>query len=157
MGGAVDPIERAQALRKRQTDAEAKLWRALRGQALGVKFRRQVPLGSYIVDFLCYHPRLVIEVDGGQHADNPYDAKRDAWLEAEGFRVLRFWNNEVLGNLEGVLQVIMQAAVGPPPHPYLPPPGGKGPRVGAISSPVDSQFTHVMGVSPSEGAHVPSP
>ena len=89
------------------TDAERKLWRVLRDrQIAGAKFRRQVPIGSYIADFLCYEARLVIEVDGGQHAESASDKVRDGWLQANGFRVLRFWNNEVLSSLEGVLASI---------------------------------------------------
>ena len=102
----------ARDLRKRQTDAEAKLWRALRNRRVdGFKFKRQVPRGRYIVDFLCAEAALVIEVDGGQHAEA--QAKRDdirtRFLEKEGLCVLRFWNNEVLGNVEGVLVSIRQA------------------------------------------------
>jgi len=92
------------------TDAERKLWLALRDRRLaGFKFRRQVPVGPFIVDFLCYHARLVIEVDGGQHAESARDARRDQWLEANDFRVLRFWNNDVLTNTEGVLTVILDS------------------------------------------------
>ena len=99
---------RAQALRKNPTDAEKKLWAYLRLRQLGgYKFRRQHPIGPYIVDFLCIERKLIIEVDGGQHDDNKlYDSKRDKWLENKGFRVLRFWNNEVLTYIETVLAVI---------------------------------------------------
>lgn len=85
----------ARELRKSMTDAERKLWRGLRlRQMHGHKFRRQFPLGCYIVDFVCLEARLIIEVDGGQHADEEYgDAKRDAWLTEQNFRVLRYWNN----------------------------------------------------------------
>ena len=73
------------------------------------KFKRQEPIGPYIVDFVCYDARLVVELDGGQHADQlDYDAKRTSWLESQGFAVLRFWNNEVTENLEGVLQLVLQ-------------------------------------------------
>jgi very-short-patch-repair endonuclease len=92
------------------TDAERKLWFALCDRRLAAfKFRRQVPLGPFIVDFLCYQARLVIEVDGGQHADSVCDVRRDEWLAANTFRVLRFWNNDVLGNTEGALMVILDA------------------------------------------------
>ncbi len=74
----------------------------------GLKFRRQQPIGSYIVDFVCFSKMLVIEVDGGQHAENEKDKQRDAWLRGEGFKVLRFWNNEVLQNIEGVLETILR-------------------------------------------------
>jgi very-short-patch-repair endonuclease len=94
----------ARKLRSRMTDAERKLWFALRDRRFAeFKFRRQVSLGPYIADFLCFGSRLVIEVDGGQHADSKRDAVRDRWFVENDFRVLRFWNNDVLGNLEGVL------------------------------------------------------
>jgi adenine-specific DNA-methyltransferase len=90
------------------TDAERKLWYHLRGSRLrGFTFRRQVPLGNYVVDFLCERQRLVVEVDGGQHADRlEHDASRTQWLSAQGYSVARFWNNDVLTNIEGVLEVI---------------------------------------------------
>jgi very-short-patch-repair endonuclease len=94
---------RARQLRRDQTDAERLLWQRLRSRQLsGFKFRRQVPMGPYIVDFLCREVRLVVEVDGGQHNEER-DAERTAMLERAGLRVVRFWNNEVLENLEGVL------------------------------------------------------
>ena len=104
-------IERARELRKNLTDAERKLWKYLRRKQIeGHRFRRQVPIGPYYVDFLCLERRLVIEVDGGQHADRQAeDAKRTAWLESQGFRVLRCWNNEVLQNFEGVVEAILLA------------------------------------------------
>ena len=101
---------RARGLRVHMTDAERKLWFALRDRRFaGFKFRRQVPLGHYIVDFACFEQRLVIEVDGGQHADSAADRRRDRWLAANRFRVMRFWNNEVLSNLEGVMTVLAGA------------------------------------------------
>ena len=96
----------AKALRHEMTQAERALWRALREGSLGVKFRRQVPLGPYIVDFASLERNLVIEVDGGQHADCDADRVRDAWLQGQGLNILRFWNHEVLRNLPGVLEVI---------------------------------------------------
>ncbi len=100
----------ARALRGRMTDAERKLWYALRDRRFEkFKFRRQVPIGRFIVDFVCFEARIVIEVDGGQHADSLSDRSRDRWLAAKGFRVLRFWNNEVLRNFEGVMTVLAQA------------------------------------------------
>src|SRR5262249_8687299 len=100
------PIPVARRLRSNMTDAERKLWFALRDRRLAAfKFRRQVPLGPFIVDFLCYQARLVIEVDGGQHAESVRDMRRDEWLAANNFRVLRFWNHDVLSNTEGVLTV----------------------------------------------------
>jgi very-short-patch-repair endonuclease len=102
---------RAKALRNDPTDAERILWQHLRLRQLGRhKFRRQQPLGHYIVDFVCLENRLVIEVDGGQHnTQQSYDEKRDTWLEQRGFRVLRFWNNEVMQNIEAVKEAIWQA------------------------------------------------
>ncbi len=100
---------RARGLRVRMTDAERKLWFALRDRRFaGFKFRRQVPIGRFIVDFVCFERRLVIEVDGGQHADSVADQKRDRWLAANEFRVMRFWNNDVLGNLEGVTVLLAE-------------------------------------------------
>jgi very-short-patch-repair endonuclease len=100
--------ERARGLRRRSTEAEKLLWRRLRARDLGgEKFRRQVPIGPYYVDFVAFEPRLVIEVDGGQHADD--GPERTRYLEAEGFRILRFWNNEVLRNTDGVLRTILAA------------------------------------------------
>jgi very-short-patch-repair endonuclease len=103
------PSERARELRKNATDAERRLWARLRLKQLGgYRFRRQMPLGPYVVDFVCLERRLVIEVDGSQHGDDP-DAARTAWLEAQDFRVVRFWNNDVLGNIDGVLEEILRA------------------------------------------------
>ena len=93
------------------TDAERVLWGALRSRQLaGCKFRRQQPLGRFVVDFVCLEKRLVIEVDGGQHAEQDqaaHDAQRTAWLEANDFRVLRFWDHEVLQQLAGVKETIL--------------------------------------------------
>ena len=101
---------RARALRSRMTDAERSLWFALRDRRFEqFKFRRQVPVGPFIADFICFDARLVIEVDGGQHADSLRDRRRDQWFAANKFRVLRFWNNDVLGRLEGVSTLIAQA------------------------------------------------
>jgi very-short-patch-repair endonuclease len=92
------------------TDAEAKLWFALRDRRFAdFKFRRQVPVGSYIADFICYDPRVVIEVDGGQHSESSLDVSRDQWFTANDFLILRFWNNDVLSNLEGVLLNLLEA------------------------------------------------
>jgi very-short-patch-repair endonuclease len=100
------------------TDAERKLWFALRDRRLAsIKFRRQVPVGPFIADFACYESKLIIEVDGGQHADSATDARRNHWLTQNGFRVLRFWNNDVLKNLHGVLERIVEVASAATPHP----------------------------------------
>lgn len=99
----------ARELRLNPTEAEKLLWQALRGKQLGVKFRRQALVGPYILDFACLTQRIAVEVDGGQHADNESDKVRDDWLRSQGFRVLRFWNNQVLDELPSVLAKIHQA------------------------------------------------
>jgi very-short-patch-repair endonuclease len=99
------------------TDAERKLWFALKDRRFAAfKFRRQVPVGRYIADFLCFEPRLVVEVDGGQHAESVRDVERDDWFARSDFRVVRFWNNDVLQNLEGVL-TSLAAELNKTPHP----------------------------------------
>ncbi len=110
----------ARRLRRDMTDAERKLWQALRAHRFrGVGFRRQAPLGPYIADFVCHALKLVIEVDGGLHSVRQQDVARDAWSEGQGYRVLRFWNNDVLGNLEGVMDRIgREIAAAPPPRPF---------------------------------------
>jgi very-short-patch-repair endonuclease len=115
----MDATSKARLLRRSSTDAERKLWRILRNrEALGLKFRRQQPLGQYIVDFVCFERRLVIELDGGQHLEQAaYDAERDEWLESQGFRVMRFWDNQVLGEVEAVKEAIFQAVEGSSPSP----------------------------------------
>jgi len=103
-------IGRARRLRRDTTDAEALLWAHLRSRQLdGAKFVRQHPIDRYVVDFCCRAARLVIELDGGQHADNAADEARTRVIEANGYTVIRFWNNDVLGNLEGVLSEIGNA------------------------------------------------
>ena len=121
---------RARRLRKNPTEAERLLWQHLRlRQFGGHKFRRQQPLGRYIVDFVCLERRLVVEVDGGQHSEQgqaAYDAQRSVWLQQEGFRVLRFWDHEVLRQLEAVKEAIGRA-LGCVESPLLnpPPQGGR--------------------------------
>ncbi|MCW6509413.1 DUF559 domain-containing protein [Hyphomicrobiales bacterium BP6-180914] len=101
----------SRSLRARSTDTEAKLWMILRGRHLSsMKWRRQVPLGPYIVDFLCFDRRLIVECDGSGHADNAYDQTRDAWIDKQGFKVLRFWNHEVWQNPTGVTDTILARA-----------------------------------------------
>ena len=91
------------------TDAERRLWSHLRASQLdGMKFTRQFPIGDFIVDFACRSLRLAIELDGGQHAENPADDNRTRIIEAHGYRVIRFWNNDVLQNIDGVLTVILE-------------------------------------------------
>jgi very-short-patch-repair endonuclease len=110
----------ARKLRSRMTDAERKLWFALKDRRFqSSKFRRQVPIGPYVADFLSFESRLVVEVDGGQHAESTRDAKRDRWLAENDFRVVRFWNNDVLSNLAGVLTILakeLQATPHPAPR-----------------------------------------
>ena len=99
----------AKQLRSNMTDAERELWRHLRAHRFQhAKFRRQQPLGLYIVDFICFEQKVIIEVDGGQHLESAADAQRDAWLRGQGYTVLRFWNNEVLGQAGAVLERIWQ-------------------------------------------------
>lgn len=103
-------IAKARKLRKKMTDSERKLWRLLRDSLLGVHFRRQAPLGPYIVDFLCLKPRIVVELDGSQHYQKDasiYDSERDAYFQQEGFTVLRFNDREFLTNSPAVLQKIL--------------------------------------------------
>ncbi len=109
----------ARRLRRDQTDAEGALWFRLRDRRLnGMKFRRQMPIESFVVDFCCEAARVVVELDGGQHGERAAsDAKRTAGLEIYGYLVLRFWNNDVLSNIDGVLEAIVAAASQEPPHP----------------------------------------
>ena len=119
--------------------AERLLWRRLQDRQLaGFKFRRQVPIGPYIVDFVCFAARLVIEVDGGQHAMSPADVRRDRWFAAQGFRLLRFWNNEVLDNLDGVLRTIADVLAVEPPHPNPLPQGERENPAMATANPSPS-------------------
>ncbi len=103
------PNEVARRLRRDSTDAEHRLWAVLRDRRLaGYRFRRQHPIGGFIVDFACTKHSLIVEADGGQHSDNPEDERRTAFLQAEGWRVIRFWNNDVLSNAEGVIETILR-------------------------------------------------
>ena len=123
MGGTLG--RRTRELRSDPTDAERELWRHLRrDQFKGYKFRRQHPIGRYIVDFVCLETGTVIELDGVQHRDQKdYDEERTAWLKDKGYTVLRFWDNEVFSNIEGVKKVIWDALT---PLPNPPPQGGRG-------------------------------
>src|SRR5574337_359139 len=120
----------ARALRREMTDSERHLWSRLRGEQLGVKFRRQHPFGAYVADFVCLEPKLIVELDGSQHVDQiEYDAVRDRFFRAHGFEVLRFAIDEPLRNRDGVCTVILEtlnglAARAPPPPPPPPPGGG---------------------------------
>ena len=148
---APDIRANARRLRNEATPQERRLWGKLRevNRMLGTHFRRQAPIGRYIVDFADYGRRLVIEVDGGQHG-GARDVVRDAWLAGQGFVVLRFWNNEVDGNIEGVMRVVLDAveaggagavAGAPPPQPS--PTGGEGGECSAEARAVDR-----LGASP---------
>lgn len=106
----MNQLDFARQLRQQMTDAERLLWRHLRGRQLaGAKFRRQQPVGPYVADFIHFESRLIIEADGGQHNDAPRDATRDAWLAAQGYRVLRFWNHDILTNIESVMTAVLLA------------------------------------------------
>ncbi|HEX9714865.1 MAG TPA: endonuclease domain-containing protein [Desulfurivibrionaceae bacterium] len=110
----------AKTLRTNQTEAEQRLWHHLRAHRfMDLKFKRQKPIGRYIVDFICVEQHLIIEIDGGQHAgQTEYDQRRDAWLRSQGYTVLRFWNHEVMQQLEGVLEQIRSTiALSPGPSP----------------------------------------
>ena len=147
--------DRARTMRTDPSDAEQRLWLFLRARQLrATKFRRQAPIGSYIADFVAFERKLIIELDGGQNAQHKlYDQQRMRWLESEGFRVLRFWNNEVLEETEAVVHVIWRAlkelefsaakkacedglGIGQPGHPLPSPPHspkrrGEGGRMGS--------------------------
>jgi very-short-patch-repair endonuclease len=104
----------AKRLRREPTDAEAAMWRLLRGRRLAVfKFRRQVPFQNFILDFVCFEKHFIIEIDGSQHADSERDVARDAVLMAEGFRIARYWNNDVLQQPSAVLEDILAKLAGP--------------------------------------------
>ena len=121
--------QHAKSLRQDMTEAERRLWFHLRAHRLnGLGFRRQVPIGPYIVDFVCQERHLIIEVDGGQHAESARDAERDRWFAANGYRVLRFWNSDVTSNRSGVLETIVSAAAASTPLPNPPPQGGRESR-----------------------------
>ena len=108
-------------LRKHLTETERALWKHLRlRQFSGYKFRRQQPIGKYIVDFACLEKRLIIEIDGGQHSEQTaYDLERDTWLESQGFSVLRFWNNQILKEMEAVKEIILDTLTRQPLPPTL--------------------------------------
>ncbi|HEY1136089.1 MAG TPA: endonuclease domain-containing protein [Xanthomonadaceae bacterium] len=134
-------------LRKHMTDAEQALWRILRHRQLdGWKFRRQHPYSDYILDFVCLERQLVIEVDGGQHAESDSDARRDAKLAAAGFTVLRFWNHDVLADIHAVGDEILRqlkSTTAPHPHPD-PPLEGEGDKLGHLNPLASSRGGHSM-------------
>ncbi|MBX9841401.1 MAG: DUF559 domain-containing protein [Xanthobacteraceae bacterium] len=110
---------RARRLRQNSTDAELRIWYRLRSRSIeGRKFVRQESIGPYVVDFVCREARVIVELDGGQHADSETDRIRDRWLTDHNYRVLRFWNHDVMKNMDGVLEVIAAAVrAESPPHP----------------------------------------
>ena len=114
----------AKDLRTGMTDAERRVWSRLRGEQLGVKFRRQHPVGTYVLDFACLDPKLAVEVDGSQHFEQvDYDERRSAWLASQGFTVLRFWANEVLSATDAVVERVVEELkrlAGQAPTPALP-------------------------------------
>jgi very-short-patch-repair endonuclease len=114
----VSRVSIARRLSRDQTDAERALWFRLRDRRLnGLKFRRQMPIASYVVDFCCETSRLIVELDGGQHAASTADAARTAVLEAQGYLVLPFWNDDALKNTDGVIESILATVRQVPPHP----------------------------------------
>ena len=132
-GARVRKHKLQRVLRRNMTDAERKLWYRLRGDQLGLKFRRQHPFENYMLDFVCLAAKLIVEVDGGQHLEQAeHDAQRTAALEKAGFRVLRFWNNQVLAEIDSVVEAI-KISLETHPHPSLPPEGegvkAKPPRI----------------------------
>ena len=153
MRGA-DPsrTNRARSLRRGMTRAEWALWQRLRDRRLGgLKFIRQQPLGPYYGDFVCRERRLIVELDGGQHAERVADNKRDATLAATGYRLIRYWNNDVLQNIEGVLEALRhELGIAPhpvslpAPHPVPLPAGGERERSRGdrASAEPDAQLRH---------------
>jgi very-short-patch-repair endonuclease len=120
----------ANLLRKNMTDAEQLLWQHLRAHRLGgAKFKRQQPIGPYIVDFVDFSARLIVEADGEQHNESASDSTRDAWLKAQEFRILRFWNNEILACTDEVLERIW-TELGSPLSPSPLPQGARGTNTG---------------------------
>jgi very-short-patch-repair endonuclease len=141
------PTKRAQQLRNDATDAERTLWRHLSHRQLqGFKFSRQMPVGPFICDFVCRERMLVVELDGGQHSDRAaQDARRTNYLQQQGLTVLRFWNNDVLQNTDGVLSVIVAKLQDLPPRfvtSPLPLAGGEEPRSGEGVGPKGDHRTH---------------
>lgn len=112
-------LDNAKILRIHQTEAEQRLWYHLRAHRfMDLKFKRQKPIGSYIVDFVCVERMLIIEIDGGQHSEQvEYDQRRDTWLRSQGYTVLRYWNNDVMQQLDGVLEQIRLTVISEPSPP----------------------------------------
>ena len=121
----------ARSLRKGSTNAENLLWKQLRAKRLlGLKFRRQEPIGKYIVDFVCHEKKIIIELDGGQHSEHEEkDQKRDEWFRSEGFKILRLWNNDVLSQTEEILEIIAKKCLESPSPSSPPIKGGENRQV----------------------------
>lgn len=141
--------QRARKLRAEMTPQERRLWTKLRevNRMLGTHFRRQAPVGPFVADFAEFGRRLVIEADGGGHG-GPKDRVRDAWFEMQGFTVLRFWNADVDGNIDGVMQVVLDALEAGPPPP-APPHKGEGARTAAGIAPTRGEGRRGSGVGAS--------
>jgi very-short-patch-repair endonuclease len=133
----------ARSLRTDMTDAEPMLWQSLRGKQLdNCRFRRQHPIGKYIADFACIEKKLVIELDGGQHQDQvEYDERRTLYLQSQGWQVLRFWNNDVLSNREGVLSSVLEYLTSLPPIPTFPLRGGRSSFISAFGLPLERKIS----------------
>lgn len=125
-GEGANLLKHAKFLRTNQTDAEQRLWYYLRAHRfMGLKFKRQKPIGSFIADFVCLELKLIIEADGGQHGGDA-DARRDAWFQGQGFSVLRFWNHEILTQTDAVLERIRLVVIALSPGPS---PTGRGEKL----------------------------
>ena len=149
-------VATARKLRRSSTDVERKLWHRIRDkQVEGFRFRRQRPIGRFIVDFICLDARLIVELDGGQHAESvAHDQKRSAFLHERGYRVLRFWNNEVIENIEGVLERLREVLLLTrlDPTPALPLSGEGADRAGAevaAANEIDRASAEVVAIAPS--------
>lgn len=130
----MDQQQFAKSLRHNMTDAETLLWRHLRAHRLdGQKFLRQQPIGPYVVDFVHFGARVIVEADGGQHNENEKDEARDVWLTNQGFNVLRFWNDQILQSTDSVLEVIWVAVKSAAPSPPAPLPRGERGVDGSIT------------------------
>ena len=127
-------LANARALRAKSTDAERRLWYYLRDRRLsGYRFRRQVPIGRFVVDFVCMRARLIVELDSGQHADSALDdLERTRCLARAGYHVIRFWNDEALQRTEAVLESILEALIQACPHPSPLPQAGEGEQRGFV-------------------------
>ena len=149
-------VAAARKLRRTSTDVERRLWHRIRDKQIeGFRFRRQRPVGRFIVDFICLDARLIVELDGGQHAENvAHDKKRSAFLESLGYRVLRFWNNEVIENMDGVLERLREALLLTRLDPTLTLPlAGEGTDLAGVevvaANEIDRASAEVVAIAPS--------